>query len=96
MFSSPSGCKRVALPTVNLLLCSLKASKTFFQKTVPRLTVDYKCLDIAKKLKRKISKTLGEDTFCFFFILELPNPSFLMTINLPLIANNMCDPSILV
>merc|ERR1712055_41566 len=61
------GCKRVALPTVNLLFCSLKASKTFFQKTVPRLTVDYKCLDIAKKLERKISKTLGDDTFCAFY-----------------------------
>ena len=48
MFWRPSGCKKVGLPSVELLFCSPKASKTFFQKTVPRLTVDYKCLDIAK------------------------------------------------
>ena len=47
----PSGCKKVAVPMVNLFVCSPKASKICFHITVTWLTVDYKCLDTAKKLK---------------------------------------------
>ena len=56
MFWRPSGRKKVSLPTVKLLFCGHKASKTFFEKTVPRLTVDCKYLAIVKKNNGKSQK----------------------------------------
>ena len=48
MFWRPSGRIKVALPSVTSLFCSPKASKTFFGKTVPWLTVNRNYLAIAK------------------------------------------------